>query len=353
MFSIKDYSYKLPEKLIAQVPASQRSASRLLCIDRKTGSISYNFFSDLQNLLKPSDVLVVNNTEVIPGRLFGRKETGGKIEVLILDYAGGIERLAKNKAFISDCMVRSSKPPRPGAMIYFEEDINAEVLNSKNGICSLKFFCNKDLKSKLYKIGKIPLPPYIKRNQEHLVCDDRSSYQTVYAKNKGAIAAPTAGLHFSRSLLKNLKLAGITMLEITLHVGYGTFVPVRVSDIREHKMHSEYCSISQDTAYAINNAKKNGKRIIAVGTTAVRTLEYFSDKKGRVMAASGNCNLFIYPGYKFKVIDAMITNFHLPESTLLMLVSAFAGRELILKAYNEAIQKKYRFYSYGDGMLIV
>jgi S-adenosylmethionine:tRNA ribosyltransferase-isomerase len=289
-------------------------------------------------------VLVVNNTEVIPGRLFGRKSTGGKVEALILDYAGSYkktgsyEKKQKNKKFVFECLLRASKRPKPGALFIFDQGLKAEVINFRDGIHTLRFFYDGDFKSLLYRIGNMPLPPYIKRNNGISPCDDSKSYQTVYARQKGAVAAPTAGLHFSKKLLEKIQSIGVKIVEITLHVGYGTFLPVRVSDIRTHKIHSEQYYISKNGAATINHAKAKGSRIMAVGTTCVRT---------------GNCDLFIYPGYRFKVVDAMITNFHLPQSTLLMLVSAFAGRKNILSAYNEAIKERYRFYSYGDAMVIM
>ncbi|MBW2012103.1 MAG: tRNA preQ1(34) S-adenosylmethionine ribosyltransferase-isomerase QueA, partial [Deltaproteobacteria bacterium] len=239
-------------------------------------------------------------------------------------------------------------------MLLFDHGLRAEVMGFEDGVYTLRFLSTEDFETLLYRIGDMPLPPYIKRGEgKETPCDDRTSYQTIYASQKGAVAAPTAGLHFSGDLFDKLKSKGIRVAEITLHVGYGTFLPVRVSDIREHKMHSEFFSISGKTADLINHAKKEGRRIVAVGTTTVRTLEYASDTDGHIVAGTGNCDLFIYPGYQFKAVDAMITNFHLPKSTLLMLVSALAGRTGILNAYQEAIRNKYRFYSYGDAMLII
>ncbi|MBW1821791.1 MAG: tRNA preQ1(34) S-adenosylmethionine ribosyltransferase-isomerase QueA, partial [Deltaproteobacteria bacterium] len=297
----------------------------------------------------PGDILIINNTEVIPGRLLGRKETGGKAEVLILDYAGG---KADSGNFASECLINASKHTKAGTFIFFGNGLKGEVTGFFNGVYSLKFYCSGDFESLLYKMGKIPLPPYIKRNENDSSCNDKTAYQTVYAREKGAVAAPTAGLHFTKELIEKLKSRGVGIAAITLHVGYGTFLPVRSSDIRDHRIHSERFFIPESTAVIINRARKEGRRIIAVGTTCVRTLEFASDKNGTVSSGNGICNLFIYPGYKFKVVDAMITNFHLPESTLLMLVSAFAGRENVLGAYKCAIKNKYRFYSYGDAMLI-
>ncbi len=356
MFSIIDYDFDLPETLIAQKPAEQRDRSKLLLLHRETGKLSHYEFHELYDFLSPSDILVVNNTEVIPGRLMGNKETGGKAEVLILDYAGGCKKKKDNGEFICECLVNASKRPKLGASIFFDHELRAEVLNFRDGIYTVKFSCTGDLESHIYRIGKVPLPPYISRDKDDTPWDDRKSYQTVYASQKGAIAAPTAGLHFSEEILEKLKLKGVKIIEITLHVGYGTFLPVRVTDIRGHKMHSERYSISKAAAETINQAKKAGQRIIAVGTTCVRALEYASehasDKNGNVASGTGDCDLFIYPGYRFKVVDGMITNFHMPKSTLFMLVSAFAGREKVLNAYKEAINKRYRFYSYGDAMFI-
>jgi len=349
MFSLNDYNYDLPEKLIAQKPVKERDRSKLLLLNRKTGELSHHEFSGIYKYLLPGDILIINNTEVIPGRLLGRKETGGKAEVLILNYAGG---KADSGNFASECLINASKHTRPGTFIFFGNGLKAEVTGFFDGVYSLKFYCSGNFESLLYKMGKIPLPPYIKRNEINSPCNDKTAYQTVYACEKGAIAAPTAGLHFTKELIEKLKSRGVEIAAITLHVGYGTFLPVRSSDIRDHRIHSERFFIPESTADIINRARKEGCRIVAVGTTCVRTLEFASDKNGTVSSGNGTCNLFIYPGYKFKVVDAMITNFHLPQSTLLMLVSAFAGRKNIFNAYKEAIKKKYRFYSYGDAMII-
>ena len=349
MFSLIDYDYDLPEEFIAQKPVKKRDRAKLLLLNRKTGELSHHKFSGIYKFLLPGDILIINNTEVVPGRLLGRKKTGGKVEVLILDYAGG---KAGSGKFTSKCLINASKHTKPGAFIYFDNGLKAEVTDFLDGVYSLKFYCSGDFESLLYKVGKTPLPPYIKRNENDSSCNDKTVYQTVYAREKGAIAAPTAGLHFTKELIEKLKSQGVEIAEITLHVGHGTFLPVRSSDIRNHRMHSERFYIPESTADIINYARKEGHRIIAVGTTCVRTLEFASDKKGTVSSGNGMCNLFIYPGYKFKVVDAMITNFHLPQSTLLMLVSAFAGRKNVLGAYKEAIENKYRFYSYGDAMLI-
>ncbi len=353
MFSLSDYDYELPEKYIAQKPALHRDRSKLLFLDRKTGEISHHEFFEISDFISSKDVLVINNTRVIPGRLFGKKDTGGKAEILVLDYAGGVREESDKGAFTCECLVKSSKPPRPGSLIFFDKELKAEVIDAKEGICLLKFYNSCDFWDIINEIGHVPLPPYIKRDDAgNNSRDDKASYQTIYAAYNGAVAAPTAGLHFSKELLETIGSKGSGIAEITLHVGYGTFLPVRVEDIRDHKIHSERFEISEDAAEKINRAKAAGGKVIAVGTTCVRTLEYSSDSKGKVVAGSGKCDLFIYPGYSFKAVDAMITNFHLPKSTLIMLVSAFAEREKVLSAYREAIYKGYRFYSYGDAMFI-
>jgi S-adenosylmethionine:tRNA ribosyltransferase-isomerase len=357
MYSIDNYDYNLPKALIAQKPAAKREHSRLLYLNRKNGAITHYHFHEISSLLSPGDILVVNDTRVIPGRLLGRKSTGGKVEALILDYFAGISTTSSNgdKERIQRCLVRSSKKLRQGTWIYFTPDLRAKVLECKDGIASMKFVCRKDFEVLLQKIGKVPLPPYIRRDKEQTdeLREDRNAYQTVYAAHPGAVAAPTAGLHFSEKILQSLMDMGVKVVTITLHVGYGTFLPVRVFDIRDHKMHTERYTISPDNAACLNSARQNSQRIIAVGTTSVRALEYHSDSVGRLSAGSGNCDLFIYPGYKFKLINGLITNFHLPRSTLLMLVAAFAGHKSILSAYQAAIEAKYRFYSYGDAMLIL
>lgn len=346
MYALKDYHYDLPDAQIAQKPLSKRENSRLLVMDRQDGCLEHRVFTDIGQYLKPADVLVVNNTRVIPGRLLGRKASGGKVEVLILDYA------ANPPGRRYDCLVKASKRPSIGTRFFFDGQLTASVLDFTDGIFKLEFQCAGDFEKHLAQIGKVPLPPYIKRGPGDNDVDDRKRYQTVYASQKGAVAAPTAGLHFSKTLLATLKEIGITVVEITLHVGYGTFEPVRVDDIREHQIHSERYALSAAAADAINYARADGGRVVAVGTTVVRTLEYAAKPDGNVHPGQGQCDLFIYPGYRFKMVDAMITNFHLPQSTLLMLVSAFAGRDAILKAYAEAIDQNYRFFSYGDAMFI-
>ena len=354
MFSLTDYNYELPVDLIAQKPTEQRDRSNLLHLDRQTGALSHHSFNEIGAFLKPGDVLVVNDTAVIPGRLEGKKSTGGKVEVLISDYAEGCKSSQKNGNFVCNCLVKASKRPGPGTWLYFAEGLKAEVLDARNGAHTLRFYFHGNFETLLDRIGQVPLPPYIKRDHSGVPpCDDKASYQTVYAGPRGAIAAPTAGLHFTEELLNKLRADGVNIVTLTLHVGYGTFLPVRVADIRKHQMHSEQFTICAKSAETINNAKNCGKRVVAVGTTCVRTLEYAVNSNGYVAAGSGSCDLFIFPGYRFKTVNAMITNFHLPQSTLLMLVSAFAGRKNVLNAYREAISRKYRFYSYGDAMFIL
>ena len=353
MYSLTDYNYDLPAELIAQQPVEQRDRSKLLGLDRKTGKLTHSVFTSVADYLKAGDVLVLNNTAVIPARLVGKKETGGKIEVLIADFAGGLKSKEQNGYFVCRCLVKASKRSSRGTWFHFADGLKAEVVDVGSTDYCLKFYADGDFESMLYRIGQVPLPPYIKRCSEEMPgCDDKTAYQTVYASRQGAVAAPTAGLHFTEKLLNELQDRGIKIAKLTLHVGYGTFLPVRVSDIRQHQMHAEPFTISAETAETINAARAQGKRVVAVGTTSVRTIEYASQSSGEVMLGSGSCDLYIYPGYRFKTVDAMITNFHLPQSTLLMLVSAFAGRLNVLNAYQEAIRKRYRFYSYGDAMFI-
>jgi S-adenosylmethionine:tRNA ribosyltransferase-isomerase len=354
MYALSDYNYELPAELIAQKPVDRRDQSNLLILDRQSGELSHHRFHMLDRFLRPGDVLVINNTAVIPGRLLGRKDSGGRVEVLICDFGGNGNSGNPDAHRLYECLVKAAKPLKPGRKLYFKEGLGAEVIDRCNGTYIIRFDSEGDFETLLDRIGQIPLPPYIRRSPKiEPLCDDRTAYQTVYASEKGAVAAPTAGLHFTRELLEKLKARGIEAVSLTLHVGYGTFLPVRSQDIRFHHMHAESYSIRVQAAEKINSARDAGRRIVAVGTTCVRTLEYASDSAGFVRAGNGCCDLFIYPGYRFKAVDAMITNFHLPKSTLLMLVSAFAGRQKIVHAYQEAIKRKYRFYSYGDAMLIV
>jgi S-adenosylmethionine:tRNA ribosyltransferase-isomerase len=350
LYELNDYNYHLPSTLIAQKPNPRRDHSRLLVLDKKNGDIHHGRFNDLTGWLNPGDVLVANDTAVIPAKMFGHKETGGKVEVLLLDYPG--ERSASSKATIFRCLIKASKRPSLGSRLFFEDNVTAYVTGFKDGIYKAEFILTDSIDKVLEKIGNVPLPPYIERRGSIENTDDVVAYQTVYAKTKGAVAAPTAGLHFTKALLKNLKGIGVSVVYITLHVGYGTFSPVRAEDIRDHQIHTEAFHIPEKTVRTVNAAKRQGKQVVAVGTTSCRTLEYAGSGTGQLTSGSGLCDLFIYPGYRFRIVDGLITNFHLPQSTLLMLVSALAGRERILSTYREAIEKGYRFYSYGDAMMI-
>ena len=333
-----DFNYELPAELIAQRPLEQRSASRLLCLDGQSGDLSDRKFNELPSLLNSGDLLVFNNTEVIPARLFGRKASGGRIEILV-------ERLLNRQECLAQ--VRASKSPKPGGKLLLEDGSELLVLERQEGFFHLQSV-NTDLMDLLQGLGHMPLPPYITREDNDA---DRRRYQTVYAETPGAVAAPTAGLHFDQVLLDQLKDAGIESTTVTLHVGAGTFQPVRVNNIEDHLMHAEWLEVSQSACDAIAAAKARGGRVVAVGTTAVRSLETAA-QGGSLVPYSGDSRIFIYPPYRFRVVDAMITNFHLPESTLVMLVSAFAGREQTLAAYRHAVEQEYRFFSYGDAMLL-
>jgi S-adenosylmethionine:tRNA ribosyltransferase-isomerase len=353
MFALDDYAYALPDALIAQHPAAERDRSRLMVLDRAGGGLAHRHFHELPEILDPGDLLVLNDTRVVPARLTGRKVSGGRVEVLLLDFAGARERAAETGRFESLCLVRASRRPRPGERLHFAASLTAEVLGEEGHGLRLRFSAEGDAAEALLRQGQMPLPPYIRRDDPRSSpCDDERAYQTVYAARAGAVAAPTAGLHFSRDLLERLARRGVRTATITLHVGYGTFLPVRVQDIREHRMHAEHFRIPSEAAAAVNAARREGRRVIAVGTTCVRSLEFAAAPDGRLTAAEGANDLFIYPGYRFRVVDAMITNFHLPRSTLLMLAAAFAGRETILAAYGDAVARGYRFFSYGDAMLI-
>jgi len=340
---INDFDYHLNEELIAFFPAEPRDSSRLMVLSRSTGELEHKKFVDIKELLCESDVLVLNDTKVIPARLFGKKkETGGKIEVLLLK---------ETQNGLWEALIRPSKRLREGAEILFGDGkLNGKASGySADGKILIRFDCDGKFHDVLFEIGHTPLPPYIKRQDKE---EDKDWYQTVYAERDGAVASPTAGLHFTKELLEGIKQKGVEIIYVTLHTGWGTFRPVRENDVREHRMDEEYFELTEKAAETINRAKKEKRRIIAVGTTTVRVLETVAFPDGTVKPSSGCTGLFIYPGHEFKVIDALITNFHLPKSTLLLLVSAFAGRERILSAYGEAIRKKYRFYSYGDAMFI-
>ena len=351
MFNIEDYNYDLPEELIAQVPAPNRDGSRLLVVDRSRASVSDHHFFDLPRLLEPGDLLAVNNTRVVPARLFGRKESGGQIEVLVLEHPDSVAPASSTRW----CLSKSSKRPKKGNRLFFDCDVSGVVEElGEDGLIRITFEGLRSLNPFLEQRGMLPLPPYIKRG----VGDprsgmDRERYQTIFSRNPGAVAAPTAGLHFTKGLITGLEAAGVSIAEITLHVGYGTFRPVMVRDIRKHRVGEEGYVVGRETADAINRAKEEGRRVIAVGTTVVRTLETLAGPDGRIRPGRGKTDLLIVPGHAFKAVDGMITNFHLPRSSLLFLVSAFAGHALIGKAYAWAIEKRYRFYSYGDAMLIV
>jgi len=335
-----DFDYYLPEELIAQTPIKERDHSRLLVLDKKTGEITHERFDHIINYLNKGDVLVINNTKVIPARIIGTKEeTGAVIEVLMLKDLGSDEW---------ECLCKPAKRVKEGTIIKFSDDLKVECTKVLDeGIRHFKFIYDGILLEILDRLGEMPLPPYI-----HVKLEDKNRYQTVYAKEEGSAAAPTAGLHFTKELLEKIKEKGIDIEEITLHVGLGTFRPVQVEDVTKHKMHSEFYMMSKETAENLNKAKKEGRRIIAVGTTSTRTLETIMNLYGEFKACSGWTEIFIYPGFEFKGIDALITNFHLPKSTLVMLVSAFAGKEKIMNAYNEAVKNKYRFFSFGDSMFI-
>ncbi len=337
----EDFDYELPEDLIAQTPLNKRDESKLLILDKTTGEITHEVFHNIVNYLNENDVLVLNDTKVIPARLIGvKKETKAVIEVLLLNDKGNN---------IWECLTKPAKRVHVNTVISFGEGklLMRCIKEKEDGIREFELIYNGILMEILDELGTMPLPPYI-----HEKLEDKSRYQTIYAKNLGSAAAPTAGLHFTKELLEEIKAKNIEVLFVTLHVGLGTFRPVKVDNVLEHKMHSEHYSMSKEVALKLNNAKKLGKRIISVGTTTTRTLETIYHKYNKFVECSGNTDIFIYPGFEFKAIDSLITNFHLPKSTLLMLVSALATKENILKAYNEAIQNNYRFFSFGDSMFI-
>lgn len=338
---VKDFDFYLPEELIAQHPMEKRDEARLLVLDKKTGEIEHKIFKDILDYLTPNDCLVLNNTRVLPARLIGSKEeTGGKMEFLLLKRTGNDEW---------ETLVKPGKRAQIGAKFIFGNgELKAEVIAmGEEGSRIVKFYYEGIFEEILDQLGQMPLPPYIKEK-----LDDKEMYQTVYSKEEGSAAAPTAGLHFTEELLEKIKEKGVKLAFLTLHVGLGTFRPVKVEDIKEHIMHSEYYKMDKETSKIINTTREKGGRVIAVGTTSCRTLETIGDIEGKVKEQSGWTDIFIYPGYKYKVVDALITNFHLPQSTLLMLVSALAGRDNIMNAYNMAVEKEYRFFSFGDAMFI-
>lgn len=337
-----DFFYDLPEELIAQDPLEDRTASRLLVLNRVTGAIEHKIFSDVIDYLNDGDCLVINNTRVIPARLIGEKEgTGGKVEVLLL------KRRAND---VWETLVKPGKKLRPGARVTFGDGrLKAEILEiAEEGNRLVRFYYEGIFEEILDSLGEMPLPPYITHKLE-----DKEMYQTVYAKYDGSAAAPTAGLHFTKELLNKIEEKGIKIASITLHVGLGTFRPVKVDDVNNHHMHTEWYEVNAEAADIINETKRNGGRVICVGTTSCRTIESVADENGYMKAKTGETDIFIYPGYKFKVMDGLITNFHLPESTLVMLVSAFAGKENVLAAYETAVKERYRFFSFGDAMILI
>ena len=351
--TLKGYSYNLPEEKIAQYPAEKRDNSKLLVLQTKTNTVSHQRFSDIAAIIKPQDMLVVNNTQVFPARLLGHKETGGKAEIFLLNFpvrdntgAGTAQATA---------LIKSSKRPKPGSDITINNLLSCTVVKLLDGgeaLLQINFDRKRGLMETLEKSGQVPLPPYITR-EDGCTAEDATRYQTVYACATGAVAAPTAGLHFTQKLLDKSERQGTLTGHITLHVGYGTFAPVRVEKITEHKIHEEYINIPQETVRKIEETKARGGRVWAVGTTTVRALEFGAIKTGRLAATEGWCDLYIYPGFTFRVIDNLITNFHLPDSSLMFLVSALCGRRTLLNCYEEAIREDYHFFSYGDAMAIV
>ena len=340
MLKTSDFYYDLPEELIAQTPLEPRDSSRLLVYNRTTGEVFHRHFRDVGNYLKPGDLLVVNTTKVYPARIFAYTEHGGKVEILLLK---------RQNLTDWECLVKPGKKCREGVILVVNEELKAEIISrTDDGGRIVRFIFDGVFEDILSRVGEMPLPPYI-----HEKLKDKDRYQTVYCKQEGSAAAPTAGLHFTLRLIDELKAKGVEFAEVQLNVGLGTFRPVKTDDLEHHKMHTEYYVIDEENAEKINKAKREGRRVIAVGTTSVRTLETVADENGFVKAQSGDTSIFIYPPYKFKCVEGLITNFHLPESTLVMLVSAFASREKILELYNLAVKEKYRFFSFGDACLFL
>lgn len=340
MLKTSDFYYDLPEELIAQTPLEPRDSSRLLVYNRTTGEVFHKHFRDVGDYLKPGDLLVVNTTKVYPARIFAYTEHGGKVEILLLK---------RQNLTDWECLVKPGKKCREGVILVVNEELKAEIISrTDDGGRIVRFIFDGVFEDILSRVGEMPLPPYI-----HEKLKDKDRYQTVYCKQEGSAAAPTAGLHFTLRLIDELKAKGVEFAEVQLNVGLGTFRPVKTDDLEHHKMHTEYYVIDEENAKKINKAKREGRRVIAVGTTSVRTLETVADENGFVKAQSGDTSIFIYPPYKFKCVEGLITNFHLPESTLVMLVSAFASREKILELYNLAVKEKYRFFSFGDAMFII
>ena len=340
MLKTSDFYYDLPEELIAQTPLEPRDSSRLLVYNRTTGEVFHRHFRDVGDYLKPGDLLVVNTTKVYPARIFAYTEHGGKVEILLLK---------RQNLTDWECLVKPGKKCREGVILVVNEELKAEIISrTEDGGRIVRFIFDGVFEDILSRVGEMPLPPYI-----HEKLKDKDRYQTVYCKQEGSAAAPTAGLHFTLRLIDELKAKGVEFAEVQLNVGLGTFRPVKTDDLEHHKMHTEYYVIDEENAEKINKAKREGRRVIAVGTTSVRTLETVADENGFVKAQSGDTSIFIYPPYKFKCVEGLITNFHLPESTLVMLVSAFASREKILELYNLAVKEKYRFFSFGDACLFL
>jgi len=340
---VKEFDYHLPQELIARYPAPERDTSRLMVLNRQEKSISNDLFTNIFSYLNPGDLLVMNDTRVIPARIFGRKTTGGKVEIFLV-------RRDEGQSECWTCLLKSSKGLQEGQLLILDAGMTARVCRKLDGgSWQIEFSGETPFWTWLDQEGQMPLPPYLQRNAD---INDKERYQTVYASVPGAVAAPTAGLHFTRELLEKIMAKGVGVAWVTLHTGLGTFLPVRVERVEDHRIHTERYGISEVTAQAIKDTKARGGSVFAVGTTTARTLEYAANENGQVVSGEGEADIFIYPGYNFKVVDAMITNFHLPESTLIMLVSAFAGKDYIFEAYRQAINSSFRFYSYGDAMLI-
>ncbi len=360
-YKLSDYDYHLPQENIAQHPAHKRDQSRLLVVDKVNDTLEHGKFTNIIDSLRSGDLIVVNNTKVFPARILGKKDTGGRVELFLLEFPRQLSPSPEKEGWheaTAIALLKSSKRPKPGSTLHFSPMFTAVVESyQEDGKALVRLHyqltpTTTDIESVLEAHGQVPLPPYISRNQG-TTGEDSKRYQTTFAKHTGSVAAPTAGLHFSSKVLTLIQEKGVLVEHITLHVGYGTFAPVRTEDIRDHNIHREYISISPTTAAAVNRSKKRGGRIWAVGTTSVRTLEYATNEQGDVQPINGVCDLFIYPGYRFRTVDNLITNFHLPQSSLLFLVSALAGRERMLNAYNHAVEQGYRFFSYGDAMAII
>ncbi|MFH0788892.1 MAG: tRNA preQ1(34) S-adenosylmethionine ribosyltransferase-isomerase QueA [Pseudomonadota bacterium] len=350
--TLSQFDFHLPAHLIAQEPSPRRDHSRLMVLGRKTGRRDHRSFNRLLEYLNPGDVLVINDTQVVPARLKGKKKSGGRVECLVLNYPAGTTR----DTYTTPCLIKASRKIRPGERVEFGPGLEGKVLPpAPNGTALMRFSFKGSFQGALKEFGSVPLPPYIHREDQdsNLLEQDLNRYQTVYARHPGAVAAPTAGLHFSAELIRAIEEKGVWLVPLTLHVGYGTFASIKSESISDHKIHSEVFQLSAQAAEMINAKKGRGGRVIAVGTTSVRVLEYQASKDGSVQPGKGECDLFITPGFPFQIVDGLITNFHLPRTTLLLLVSAFAGSETILRAYQEAMDLNYRFYSYGDAMLII